>query len=159
MTTDTSDEGATNAVAQGRPVLVWVICALYVIGTVVAIPSIFALTAGAIRLSPAAVEFYESFGTLNYLGVVASAILGILAAVTLFQMRRSAFAYVSAAWFVGLIKTVVYWPNLRAMGRGLGYQGFTIAVGALIVFYVWRLWRTGRLVSAEQRIARKGSLG
>ena len=138
-------------IVRRRPILVWVICAFYVIGIVVTIPTILALTSGAIALSPAATEYYQSFGVVNYLGVLTSAILAALAAGTLFRMRRSAFAYASAGFVVTLLKIMWYWPVLRATGVPVWYQVFTIAVGAVIVLYVWRLWSTDRLVAAVAR--------
>jgi hypothetical protein len=42
-----------------RPILVWVICAFYVIGILVTIPTLLVLTSGAITVSPAATEYYQ----------------------------------------------------------------------------------------------------
>jgi len=153
MSQETRVEPVGDAVARRRPILVWVICAWYAIAILVAIPAIFLATSGAIPLPPAAGTFYQSFGLLNYVGVLGSAVLAALAGITLFRMRRSAFAYATALFVLNVAKTIWYWPSLHAMGYGLGYQAFQMALSALLPLYVWRLWATGRLLPADQHRA------
>jgi hypothetical protein len=145
MTPNTTDLHSPDAGATRRPPLVWVISGLYALAAMTALPTIVAATRGKLPLTTAAAAFYESFGMANYLGVFLSALLAALAAITLFRMKRSAFVFALSAFIVGVLKTILYWPSLRAMGRGTGYQGFTIVMGALIVLYVWRLRQKGRL--------------
>jgi hypothetical protein len=54
--------------------------------------SIVLLHAGAIPLSAAQHEYFNSFGIVDYLGIVAGSVIAGFAAVQLFRLRKSAVA-------------------------------------------------------------------
>jgi hypothetical protein len=128
-----------------RPALVWIICALYVLGFIFASASLYAVFSGAIRLHDDAAAFYRAFGVLNFGGLALSAVLAPIATFQLFRLRNNAPFFITALFVVTLIKTIWYLPDLIKLGHGPITQLVAIGINCLIVYYSWHLRRVGVL--------------
>ena len=135
----------TSSVAAKRPGLVWVIIVLYAVGLVVSLGSLYAAVTGALHLPERAAAFYARFGTLNFLGIAASAIISTAFLVELVRMRKSA-AYLATAGFVVMIaKDLWYAPELMKFEHWMASLIIGPVISLLIVCYMWHLKRTGVL--------------
>src|SRR3954468_22724704 len=94
----------------GRPVLVWIICSTCMLGVLLVVPSLYLAINGALHMKAEADAFYQSFGVLNYVGVLVSLVLCSCLAVSLFRLKAHAVYFAIALAGVNLAKTFVYFP-------------------------------------------------
>ena len=59
-------DSAVGRTMTRRPVLVWIISVLYVVGGLISPLAIYLAVTGHLPLPPARRHFYDGFGTLNY---------------------------------------------------------------------------------------------
>jgi hypothetical protein len=120
-----------------RPVLVWLICAGYALGTVLVWVSMYAILSG--RVPPPTAAPYPGFHFL--VGLALSTVLVLMAMVQLFRLRRSAPYFVTGAFLFGLLA--------QQLDQNPGSPGHKYAagevIGLLIVIYSWRLLKRGIL--------------
>ena len=128
-----------------RPVGVWIIVVFYAFFIPVGTASLIAATTGAIKLPSHIAKYYASFGAWDYVRVAIPIALGAAMAVALFRMRRVAFHFAASAYLYGLVVYIWRYDELKTMGQGLLQTAVGFAIGALLVYYLWRLLRKGAL--------------
>jgi len=139
-----SEMRASDA-ATKRPKFVWAILVLYTFGLLVGLASMYAIFSRAFRLPPGDAAFYASFGTINFLGLAASALLSLGVMVQLFRMRKSAASIATAGFVVLIVKEAWYQPQLMRLGHSPVPALIGVVLASLVVCYTWYLKRTGAL--------------
>jgi uncharacterized membrane protein YccC len=124
-----------------RPELVWIISVLYVFGGLSTPCVTYLAVTGHLPLTPARRHFYDGFGTLNYMEIAVTSVLGIAFGVQLFRLKASAPYLITVLFLAGVAKEVWYPTTaVTILARIVGQIMVLCIVG-----YCWHLRRSGRL--------------
>jgi hypothetical protein len=138
-------DSAVGRTMTRRPVLVWIISVLYVVGGLISPLAVYLAVTGHLPLTPARRHFYDGFGTLNYLGIVVTAALDLAFGIQLFRLKASAPYLITALFLVSIAKAFWYWPSLPMTGLLVISRIAGLILSLCIVGYSWNLLKTGRL--------------
>lgn len=133
----------------GRPVLVWVITVFFGLSAVWTLVSFALVSSGAVPLPPAAREYYDGLGILDYALTVGVSALNLWGIVLLFLLRARAVKVILAALAVALLINAYQFlfKGLAPALGGAGGLGMVIGLllWAAVLFYAWRLKAKGVL--------------
>lgn len=134
---------------QKRPILVWLIAVFYGLGALWTLLSFALFFSGRINVPPAEAAYFASLTPIDLTLTVLLAISGLVGAIMLFRLKRSALVFFLIALVLNIsysIWTFLMNPAFRTVAQqsviGL-ITGLTVV--SLITFYVYRLKKRGLL--------------
>ena len=133
-----------------RPKLVWVVFLFYLFSAAYTALSFFLIFSGAISVTTEQAAYFRNLSMLDWAITALTTTLNLVAAVSLFLLRKIAFYLFAASLVLGFLQTLVHaiTTNFVAALGGPGAIGVLIgyAISIAVCTYAWRLKARGALV-------------
>lgn len=131
---------------QKTPRWVWVISIFYFLSAGYTLLSFYLVFSGAITLTVDESQYFNSLTELDYGLSIAIASLNLLAAISLFMLKRAALYLFTATYSVSILVT-----GWHLLSKGLGQALYSAGIAGAILswclmltvyLYTWKLYRT-----------------
>jgi len=133
-----------------RPKLVWVVFLFYLFSVAYTALSFFLIFSGAISVTAEQAAYFRNLSVFDWATTALTSTLNLVAAVSLFLLRKIAFYLFAASLVLGFLQTLVHaiTTNFVAALGGPGAIGVLIgyAISIAVCTYAWRLKTRGALV-------------
>ena len=133
-----------------RPKLVWAVFLFYLFSVSYTALSFYLILSGSISVAPEQATYLRNLSAFDWAITVLTTTLNLVAAVSLFLLRKIAFHLFAASLVLGFLQTLVHaiTTNFVAALGGPGAIGILIgyAISIAVCTYAWRLKARGALV-------------